>query len=204
MFTYIRKSVIGNYIESELDLSMVDGYRDSIGTTFEDYLHHDMFVPLSQEQLEFRGNNPMASVKEVWEMKLVEPEPEPQEPVETEEQHLERVRMEKLSELEAYDSSESVNGFGFGGQTMWLAPADRTNYLLTLQGAQRAGIETVEFLGVTIDVASAISMLDAINIYAMVCVATTNAHREAISELATAEEIEAYDFTVGYPAQLSF
>lgn len=55
-----------------------------------------------------------------------------------------------------------------------------------------------DILGVEIPVA------DAINIYAMTRVGITDAHKAAINALETIEEIDAYDFTIGYPENLSF
>ncbi|MCQ2137896.1 MAG: DUF4376 domain-containing protein [Bacteroidales bacterium] len=143
-------------------------------------------------------SNPTAEqiAAEGW-VEVVPPAPTPEE-------LLERAKAERIAELEAYDSSEAVNGFTLGGRTMWIVPAERTNYLNTMQGAQRLGIESVPFMGQTIAVGDAIRMLDAINIYAMQCVAVTDAHETAINALATIEEVEAYDFTIGYPDKLNF
>ena len=142
-----------------------------------------------------------AEVKSVngWSTVAGTPVPPP-----TPEEELTRAKAEKLAELAAYDRSGNVNGFTLAGHTIWIAPAERTNYLNTMQGAARLGIESVPFMGQTIAVADAITMLDAINIYAMQCVAVTDAHRSAINALATIEEVEAYDFTVGYPDKLNF
>lgn len=143
-------------------------------------------------------SNPTADqiAAEGW-VEVVPPAPTPEE-------LLERAKAEKIAELEAYDSSEAVNGFVLGGRTMWIAPAERTNYLNTMQGAARLGIESVPFMGQTIAVADAITMLDAINIYAMQCVAITDAHRSAINALTTVADVEAYDYTIGYPERLNF
>lgn len=127
----------------------------------------------------------------------VEYTPPAPDPVET-------ARAAKLAGLEAYDSSPAVNSFTLGSRSMWIAPAERTNYLNTIQGAQRLGVESIPFMGVTIPVASAIQMLDAINLYAMQCVGVTDAHRSAINALSTVEAIEGYDYTTGYPAKLHF
>lgn len=113
-------------------------------------------------------------------------------------------KTEKLAALKDYDSSTAVNGFTLSGTTMWIAPDERANYILTLQGAQRLGVEEVHFLGQTIHVNNALLMLDAVNLYAMQCVAVTEAHRAAINALATIEAVDAYDFKNGYPDKLNF
>lgn len=131
-----------------------------------------------------------------WE-DYVEPEPTPEELIDI-------ARNNKLREIDAYDRSANVNGFILGGNTMWIVPADRTNYLNTLQGAKRLGVTTVPFLGMNIPVDNGIAMLDAINLYAMQCVGVTDAHRAAVMALTSVADIEAYDHTAGYPTMLNF
>lgn len=113
-------------------------------------------------------------------------------------------REKKLKALSEYDSSPAVNSFVIAGKQMWLDPLTRANYLNTVQGAQRMGISEVEFLGVKIAVEQAIRMLDAINLYAMQCVAVTERHRQAIEDMRDIASIEAYDYTQGYPERLEF
>lgn len=136
-----------------------------------------------------------------WGFVEVEPEPVP-EP--TQEELLENARDVKLAQLDEYDNSNVVNGFLFNGEIMWLTPAERTNYMITLEGAKRRNIESVPFFGQNILVDMGISILDQINIYAMECANVTLAHKNAINELETIEEINDYDFTVGYPEKLAF
>ena len=124
-----------------------------------------------------------------------EPEPTPEE-------LLERAKAEKLAAIDGYD--RSITNFIIGGRQMWISPADRANYLNTLQGAQRLGVESVPFLGMTIPVASGITMLDAINLYAMQTLGVTDAHKAAVEALNSVEAVEAYDNTVGYPPMLNF
>lgn len=193
MFTYIRKDVIGNYISSEIAIETLDGYQDSLGTEWEDYLE-GKFLKLSDEQLEFKEEHPEASVKEVWDMELVPPR----------EKTLEEAQQEKIDEISRYDCSSAVNEFYLGETGMWLEPAERTNYLNTLQGAQRLGVEEVEFMGMTIPVTMATIMIDQINLYAMQCVGVTAHHKAAVMSLETVQEVEDYDYTLGYPTKLVF
>lgn len=125
------------------------------------------------------------------------PAPEPYIPT------LEDVKESKKQELSDYDQSNNVNAFIFNGQHMWLAPEVRSNYMLTIEGAKRLGVAVVPFLGIEIPVDSAQTMLDLINIYAMRCVAVTDAHKASIEALDTIEAVEAYDFTVGYPKKVN-
>lgn len=125
-------------------------------------------------------------------------------PPQPHERTLEDAKREKLHALALYDASPAVNAFSIGGQSTWRSPEERANYILTLQGAQRSGVESVSFLGQQIPVAAALQMLDAINIYAMQCVGVTEAHADAINAKRKIETVDAYDFTVGYPEKLSF
>jgi len=125
-------------------------------------------------------------------------------PPEPHERTLAEAKAEKLAALAAYDFSDAVNSFSLGGQSMWIAPDDRANYILTLQGAKRLGVETVTFLGQNIPVDNALAMLDAVNLYAMQCVGVTEGHRNAINAKRAISTVDAYDFTTGYPEKLSF
>lgn len=125
-------------------------------------------------------------------------------PPQPHERTLEDAKREKLHALALYDASPAVNAFSLGGQSMWISPDDRANYILTLQGAKRLGVESVAFLGQTIPVDNALAMLDAVNLYAMQCVGVTEAHRNAINAKRKIETVDAYDFTVGYPEKLAF
>lgn len=125
-------------------------------------------------------------------------------PPEPHERTLADAKKEKLAALKAYDASPAVNSFSLGGQSMWIAPDDRANYILTLQGAKRLGVDTVSFLGQIIPVDNALAMLDAVNLYAMQCVGVTEAHRAAINAKRAISTVDAYDFTTGYPEKLSF
>ena len=113
-------------------------------------------------------------------------------------------KAEKIAALKAYDASPAVNSFSLGGQSMWIAPDDRANYILTLQGAKRLGVETVSFLGQDIPVDNALAMLDAVNLYAMQCVGVTAAHEAAINAKRSISTVDAYDFTTGYPEKPNF
>ena len=67
MFTYIKNNIKNIYFESEIELD--ENY--CIGTSYEDYLN-GCWIKLNDQQLLFKEENPTASVKEVFEMKLDE------------------------------------------------------------------------------------------------------------------------------------
>ena len=130
-----------------------------------------------------------------------EPEPTPTE-------LLARAKSAKIAELEAYDASEAVNSFSVNGKTMWLDAQTRQQLRISLDAMKQAGRETVTkwFDGVeyTYPIEVWYRMLNAVEVYAADALNVTEGHRAAIESLLTVEEVEAYDFTTGYPSRLVF
>lgn len=89
---------------------------------------------------------------------------------------------------------------------MWLDKATRVGLMNSTTIAQSSGLEKVTLwfgdtqLILTCD--KAISLLSAIEMYAVQCFDTTAKHKVAVSELTTIEEVEKYDITAGYPEKL--
>lgn len=114
----------------------------------------------------------------------------------------------KKDEIINYDSSEEVNAFYMQGERMWLDKATRTGLLLRFQAEQAQGITdtTLWYNGqqFPLKVDQAIQMLFAIELYASACYDNTQRHLATIKELQTIEEIEGYDYTLGYPEKLRF
>jgi hypothetical protein len=135
----------------------------------------------------------------------VEPEPTP-------EQVLESAKQEKIAELDVYDQSDAVNGFDvtIGGQTMnlWIDRETRADYKSSIEAAELLGRTEVRpvFNGVevTLSVQTAKMALAQVQIYANQCFGVTEKHRAAIQQLTTVADVEAYDFTTGYPERLTF
>lgn len=123
-----------------------------------------------------------------------------------------QAKQKKISELEAYDSSDAVNSFDivYNGATItdWLTPDKRANYKSSLDSAEILGMDVVHPVinGMTFElqVATAKIYLAQIQIYADQCYGTTETHKAAINALETVEEVEAYDYTTGYPQKLVF
>lgn len=114
------------------------------------------------------------------------------------------VKLNKILKLLIYDASDKINCFSIGNKTTWLTPDERTNYLLTINSAKEIGMDSVPFNGINLPINMAISALKAINLYAMQCTIVTNMHRSIINDLDNIDEIESYDFTIGYPGKLEF
>lgn len=57
---------------------------------------------------------------------------------------------------------------------------------------------------VTLDVENAEKMLAAIQLYADACFLATKQHELIINNMTEIEDVDNYDFTVGYPEKLNF
>lgn len=114
----------------------------------------------------------------------------------------------KLKEIEKYDTSSAVNLFYYQTMPMWLDKATRAGLLLRFQAEKARAIITTtlwyEGVSVNLNVDDAISMLYAIELYASACYDNTQQHLANVNAMTSVEEIEAYDYKVGYPDKLNF
>ena len=112
----------------------------------------------------------------------------------------------KVAEIEAYDTSDKVNGFILNGMTVWLDKATRVGLMNSTTIAKASGQQTTTlWLGdvkLEVDCDKAIQLLSALEMYALECFNVTAAHKKAVSELKTIKEVEAFDVTADYPQQL--
>ena len=129
------------------------------------------------------------------------------EPTPTPEELLARAKANKIAELEAYDDSE-VNSFSVNGKDMWLDHDLRQQLRISLDALSQAGRENVTkwFDGVeyTYPIDVWYYMLGLVEVYASDSLNVTESHKAAINALESIEDVEAYDYTVGYPEKLSF
>ena len=130
------------------------------------------------------------------------------EPAPTPAQLLERAKADKIAELEAYDQSDAVNSFSIGGQSMWLTVDERQQIATQISANEAVGRENMTrwFGGTsyTFPLATWKQMLVALEVYAGDALNVTESHKAAINALESIEDVEAYDFTTGYPEKLSF
>jgi hypothetical protein len=133
-------------------------------------------------------------------------EPIPYEP--TEEEILNREKEYKIEEILRYDSSPEVNCFYIADQEMWLDKATRVGLKLRFDAEIASGQTntTLWYEGTpfNLELANAVQMLNAIELYASACYDNTQKHVAAINALTTAEEVEVYNYRTGYPAKLRF
>lgn len=119
---------------------------------------------------------------------------------------LQTAKQLKIAEIDAYDKSSAVNGFALNGAVVWLDKATRVGLMNSTSITKAMGQPTTTlWLGeskMEVPCDTAIQLLSALEMYALECFNVTAAHKVAVSELATIEEVEKYDITAGYPAQL--
>lgn len=116
------------------------------------------------------------------------------------------MKAQKIAEIDAYDKSSAVNGFALNGTVVWLDKATRVGLMNSTSITKAMGQPTTTlWLGeskMEVPCDTAIQLLSALEMYALECFNVTAAHKKAVSELASIEEVEKYDITAGYPAQL--
>lgn len=115
-------------------------------------------------------------------------------------------KAQKIAEIDAYDTSSAVNGFALNGAVVWLDKATRVGLMNSTSITKAMGQPTTTlWLGeskMEVPCDTAIQLLSALEMYALECFNVTAAHKKAVSELTSIEEVEKYDITAGYPAQL--
>lgn len=132
--------------------------------------------------------------------------PTPPEP--TEEQKFAIAKERKKVEIERHDKSSAVNQFFIGDTPMWLDKDTRTGLKLRFEAEIAMGKTdtTLWADGVQypLPLSTVVQMLYALEVYASMCYDNTQAHLAAIDAMTTIEEVEAYDYTTGYPDKLHF
>ena len=119
---------------------------------------------------------------------------------------LQRAKETVIAAIEAYDTTPAVNGFILNGERVWLDKATRVGLMNSTQIVKAMGQKTTTlwFGGMQIEVNcdKAIQLLSALEMYALECFNVTAAHKKAVAELNTVEDVLGYDYTKGYPEQL--
>ena len=132
--------------------------------------------------------------------------PEPYEP--TEEEILNREKEHKIEEILRHDSSSEVNIFYIDGQEMWLDKATRVGLKLRFDAEIASGQTntTLWYEGTpfNLELANAVQMLNAIELYASACYDNTQMHIAYVKVMEDIETLKNYDYRTGYPEKLRF
>lgn len=127
---------------------------------------------------------------------------------------LEEAKKMLLAEIDAYDTSSSVNGFILNGMLIPWSKDDPNSPNVDKRMGLRQNIADKIALGeeniaiwlkgmsFTMPCAQAEVLMRSIENYAYECFNVTASHKVAVSELKTIEEVEAYDYKSGYPKML--
>lgn len=120
----------------------------------------------------------------------------------------------KIAEIAAYDTSDKVNGFILNGMLIPWSKNDPNSPNVEKRMGLRQNIADKVALGeeniaiwlkgmsFTMPCAQAEALMRSIENYAYECFNVTASHKQAVSELTTIEEVEAYDYKTGYPKML--
>lgn len=123
-----------------------------------------------------------------------------------EEDTLEQAIAEKVEEIKAYDNSDKVNSFLLNGVAVWINREDRIGTRRAIELDIEAGNEVSEIWlqGMMLKVNSqlALKLLDKVEHYAFTAYNITQRHIYNIKQLTTIKEVNAYDYTQGYPQRL--
>lgn len=130
------------------------------------------------------------------------------------ERDLELAKKVKIAELMVYDESDAVNSFellqnGVKIIDYWMKPDLRTSLegdVIAFSKVQDYYNFDIRELGITLPLncKKFLAALDDLKRYAVRSFNNTSLHLAAIQQLTSKEEVEAYDFTTGYPEKLSF
>ena len=112
-----------------------------------------------------------------------------------------------LAEIEKHDTSSAVNGFILNGQRVWLDKATRVGLMNSTSIAKGMGQATTTlWLGdakLVVECDKAVQLLSALEMYALECFNVTAAHKKAVAEMSTVEQVLGYDYKEGYPQTLT-
>lgn len=113
----------------------------------------------------------------------------------------------KIAQIAAYSDSDAVNSLTFNGMKTWLTRTVRDGYDTSITAAKNLGEANVTFMvgdnEMQLPVEQARRVLDLVQRYADACFIVTERHKIAVKALQTVEEVESYDYTVGYPEKLA-
>ena len=124
----------------------------------------------------------------------------------SDEELLAQAKEAKVAEIDAYDTSDKVNGFKLNGMVFWLDKGTRVGLMNSTTITKAMGSTTTDlWLGgvkLTIDCDTVVQLLSGIEMYALECFNVTAKHKAEVAALASVDDVVGYDYTSGYPAQL--
>lgn len=114
----------------------------------------------------------------------------------------------KIAEIDAYNSSSAIDSFSVGGVDMWIDFEERQRLHTSVKCYRSMGSLTMVkwFNGQKFEFPLEIweQMLNALGVYASEALNATEKHKVAVRALKSVEDVEAYDYTQGYPEKCAF
>lgn len=121
---------------------------------------------------------------------------------------LDEIKNSKISEIKKYDTSKNVNEFFVNDTSLWIPRETRVSLQNSTAILLKNGIETAslwyENLHFSLPCTTLLKILDTLEIYALQCFNKTSEHEANVISFTTKEDIESYDYTIGYPSKLHF
>lgn len=208
---YINKTALGFYVELDSEL---DPESNLIGTTWDEYLN-GYWILLTEDQVSFRKENTGASVKEVFDMKLIKP-------VEPEVDELLLERDNKLRSIQSADNlsnrfyiSVISEGVEVANQQLWIDKDLRNSlYSITLPALKRDGHTTTKLwtnntppVSVEVPIDWALDKLPLLEVYAKETYDKRAENESAVYKAYEEGDLEALkniDVFEGYPLVRTF
>lgn len=126
----------------------------------------------------------------------------------TEEEILNREKEFKIEEIIRHDSSPEVNCFYIEDQELWLDKVTTVGLKLRFDAEIASGQTntTLWYEGIpfNLELANAVQMLNAIELYASACYDNTQMHIATVKSMEMIDDVKSYDYRTGYPDKLIF
>lgn len=200
MRTYIQKDIEGYVIKTDdTDLK--------IGISYEDF-KNGSFVQITEDQELYLKDNPDVDPKGLINVCTYDGKDVTYH-VTVSPMTIDIAKKIKINEINDYDTSDAVNEFTYQGKSMWFDKITRTciSYSMTMEKQAGNTATTLcdnDNVSYVIPIDDALEMFAALEIYAKQCYNVTSQHKLNVMSLESIDEVNNYDFTVGYPKKLAF
>ena len=122
--------------------------------------------------------------------------------------YLETLKKGKIVQIKEYDKSDAINKFIINSKEVWMNKDTRVGIKNGIVAQKEKGSTNVSVMfGDTwyeLPVEDALSILNAVEVYAMACFKRTSEHIAAVESLTTIDAVSSYNFTTGYPKVQEF
>lgn len=173
-----------------LDFTLDEGTYE-VGTTWDDYLD-GKWVKLSEEQVMFKEEHPEATISEVWNMKLNEPEVD-------EDALLKEAKAKKIEQAaDMFDTK--VNEATYEGELCFEYAEDRAIILSKVGTAKRQGGSSIVVNSAVVPVDLIDYLFDELDIFETACETVYNEDVANINACGTKELVEQLVIGNRYPA----